>query len=133
MNQIDNHIHEIIYQSFVDSKNYFSAGMVMGMYRLLALFSFFFALTSIVQNKEDVEEYVPLKSLNIYSVCLPIFVLLYDCKLQKLKGRKEFWFLKFVKIFYIITYWALMAAVFSLFLRDPTKTVTIIREIKGEN
>jgi len=45
MNEIDNHIHEIVYQSFNDSKMYMYNGLVLGIYRILGVVTFLVGMT----------------------------------------------------------------------------------------
>jgi hypothetical protein len=45
MNEIDNHIHEIVYQSFLDSNMYMYNGLVLGVYRILGVITFLVGMT----------------------------------------------------------------------------------------
>ena len=45
MNEIDNHIHEIVYQSFRDSNMYMYNGLILGIYRILGVVTFLVGMT----------------------------------------------------------------------------------------
>ena len=95
---IDNHIQEIVYNSFLDSFLYLKIGFILGLYRICGISSFFIALSTKLNysDKDNIaakntsEEELksnPLKAVNAFSVLLPILAIVYDNQVLRSKQR----------------------------------------------
>jgi hypothetical protein len=120
INEIDNHIHEIVYQSFLDSNIYMKNGMVLGIYRILGVASVLISISGVLNSdkhktKVNID---PVRSINVYSILLPISVVAYDFTVQKMLNRYEFLFLRVSKYVWIMTYWAFILFAYVLYQSD---------------
>ena len=68
----------------------------MGIYRILGVIAFLISLVaSFSENEEEKSRrnvdyyYNPIRSINLYSVCLPIVAFTYDSHIVKIMNRKE--------------------------------------------
>ena len=57
MNEVDNHIHEIVYRSFLESDKYSRNGMVLGVYRILGVATFVLGMMALIQDPELLKRY----------------------------------------------------------------------------
>lgn len=120
INDIDNHIHEVVYRSFLDSHTYMQNGMVLGIYRILGLASVLISMTGVL-NKDDFKRRAqlnPLMALNVYSVLFPIATVFYDWTVAKLLNRYEYLLMKAAKFCWIVLYWAFMIFAYLQYLDD---------------
>jgi hypothetical protein len=63
------------------------SGMILGCYRIMGVAALLIGITSLMQDSSDYENYNPFKPINIYSIGLPIFSLLYDSQLPTIRSR----------------------------------------------
>jgi hypothetical protein len=63
-----------------------------------------------------------LAAINIFSVLFPIFVIIHDRQLPRIKGRKEYLILKLIKFFYILIYWCQMIILYLIYISEPLIT-----------
>lgn len=119
-NEIDNHIHEVVYQSFLNSNLHMQNGFVLGIYRIFGLASAIFSLSGILNDEKQKirTEVSPIRALNIYSICLPIVAVLYDFTVQRIINRYEYNALKVAKISCVVLYWALMVYAYVQYMDD---------------
>lgn len=110
INEIDNHIHEIVYQSFLDSNMFMKNGMVLGIYRILGVASVLISISGVLNDEKNKTKVNidPVRSINVYSILLPFAVVAYDFTVQKMLNRYEFLFLRVSKYIWIALYWAMM-------------------------
>jgi hypothetical protein len=104
-------------------------GMVLGMYRILGVAALLIGMTSAMQKYQDYEIYVPLRAVNMYSILLPIFSVLYDAQLPQIIGRYELKFNVYCKYVFILFYWVYMAYCTVVVLQQPMKSVTIFKKV----
>lgn len=105
------------------------SGMVLGMYRILGIASVLIGMQGAMQDYDDYENFVALRSVNMYSFLLPIFSLLYDAQLTKIIARCERVFNLYCKYIFVVFYWVLIVYVTIKVLREPWKTVTIYKKV----
>lgn len=94
--EAENNIHQVVYENFVKSNLYFESGFILGLYRILGVIAFLISLVaSFSENEEEKSRsnvdyyYNPIRSINLYSVCLPIVAFTYDSHIVKIMNRKE--------------------------------------------
>ena len=129
MDEVDNNIHQIVYQNFIDSNKHMRSGMILGMYRILGIASVLIGMSATMQEHEDHENYAPLRGVNMYSFLLPIFSILYDAQLTKIMGRSERIFNLYCKYLFVLFYWIFMITVSIIVLKEPWKTVTVTKKL----
>lgn len=121
MNEIDNHIHEIVYQSFNDSKMYMYNGLVLGVYRILGVVTFLVGMTGALGQSDESKEKVdldPTLAINYYSLFLPFGVILYDLTVQKMVNRYEYIFMFVIKALWTIFYWTLFVVTYVMAAKE---------------
>jgi hypothetical protein len=57
MNEVDNHIHEIVYRSFLESDKYSRNGFVLGLYRISGVATFVLGMMALIQDPELMKTY----------------------------------------------------------------------------
>jgi hypothetical protein len=127
--QVDDYIHTVVYNNFRDSNKHMLSGMVLGMYRILGVAAFLIGMTAAMQKYEDYEIYLPLRGVNMYSILLPIFSVLYDAQLPQILGRYELKFNVYFKYVFIMFYWVFMAFVTITVLQQPYKNVIVYKKV----
>ena len=55
-----------------------TSGMILGMYRILGIAAVLIGMNASMQDYSDHEMYIALRGVNMYSIFLPIFSVLYD-------------------------------------------------------
>ena len=121
MNEIDNHIHEIVYQSFNDSKMYMYNGLVLGIYRILGVVTFLVGMTGALGQSDENKEKVdldPMLAINYYSLFLPFGVILYDLTVQKMVNRYEYIFMFIIKALWTIFYWTILIVTYVMAAKE---------------
>jgi len=78
MNDVDNHIHEIVYQTFSESHTYQNQGFFLGLYRIIALTTFVFGMQGLLQDSRRPQYYEPLLGMNLTTIVLPVVQLAFD-------------------------------------------------------
>ena len=114
------------------SNQYFESGFILGLYRILGVIAFLISLVACFSDGEEEKarknvDYIfnPLRSINLYSVCLPIVAFTYDNQIVKIMGRKEHKGIKLTKSLIIILYWMIIMVTLGLYNQDSTITIEV--------
>lgn len=89
---------------------YMKNGMVLGIYRILGVASVLISISGVLNDDKNKTKanMDPTRSINVYSILLPLAVVAYDFTIQKMLNRYEYIFLRISKYIWIALYWALM-------------------------
>ena len=69
--------------------------------------------------------YSPTRSINIYSICLPLLAFAYDNQLVTIMNKKEYSTVKVTKFAFLILYWIILVVTIILYTRDDTIQIEI--------
>ena len=71
---LENPALTIVHQGFIDTKNYMHLGIIIGAYRIFGLATMLIAFNVMVSGNLQTS----FAAVNIYSVILPVCVIIYD-------------------------------------------------------
>lgn len=89
-----------VYTNYTNTKNDFIVGCILGTYRIFGIASFLLSVNILTRG----ELHRSIKSINEYSVSLPIIMILFDRMLPKLKQKQEYRLFKNIKYTFLILY-----------------------------
>lgn len=112
----------IVHQGYLDTKNFLHLGLIIGAYRIFGLASIYFAFNVIASGNINTS----MAAVNIFSITLPLIVILYDMQLPRIKGRKEYMAFSLIKFFYTCLYWGQMLALGLAYRSGREKTLSEI-------
>ena len=117
---VNRQFHQVIYNDFLNCKNFLINGIVLGIYRLFGLFALLISisaensppLVTTLKEKHRASFADPAKILNHYTLLLPVFSVVYDHQIVRLLHRKEHLFVKVVEMLVVALYWAVLLSVY---------------------
>ena len=108
---------------------YFKNGFFLGLYRIFAAATVITCLSAVVNKDEPVSAngYVnnPIKMINLFSLLLPIWVVLYDSTTAILLERKEYWIVVLFKYLVAAVYFTILIVTLVSFSSDDITVTTI--------